>query len=120
MSEFIGSAQAQDVCEWHERLSRAHTELLAELTKPRQKPATLPESRLAAADAKLNAAYQKVMKAVDPRIALQLRVAQRRWIPYRDAMAALAAGVHGLEKDDDALAELTEGQLARLQWVMSD
>ncbi|MCR9067512.1 MAG: DUF1311 domain-containing protein [Rhodobacteraceae bacterium] len=38
-----------------------------------------------AADAELNAVYQRVMGSVWPEMADRIRAAQRLWIPYRDA-----------------------------------
>jgi uncharacterized protein YecT (DUF1311 family) len=51
------------------------------------------EADFVSADAALNKAYQKLVTKLDEQSVAKLKTAQRAWIAFRDAQAALAADV---------------------------
>ena len=76
--------------------------------------------KLARRDQRLNVAYSKLMKTVDPHRRTKLRAAQRAWLAFRDAECAFEAsesegGTMYPLLFDSCKTELTKARVAELK-----
>lgn len=78
------------------------------------------KGKTASWDKRLNAAYQKLLKEIQPKQREQLRIAQRSWVQYRDANClfwGLGEGTIARIEAGDCMYRMTKDRAEELEGV---
>lgn len=78
------------------------------------------KGKTASWDKRLNAAYQKLLKEIQPKQREQLRIAQRSWVQYRDANClfwSLGEGTIARIEAGDCMYRMTKDRAEELEGV---